>query len=548
MWLVSVNNRVSFQLAVPLGDGVSDGDEVTPRAISGHSLNGVDGFAPLAAGGQDGPISNPVDPSDEGDPANCVTVRLTVGDSSGSNSERWIMEIRENVLAARSFNHCDAGFGTPGSKSYPLTKGKTYVFKLKWVDTNLEYDDRKFPDFDWRCLINDSAEKGARAALHSTGSIIVEDPDGLLTIETHGNDEDITIDKEIKIRVSKLTLESAYSDQLPDREANPLPPVNGQSTMYMGARSDNRGYLRINATVQPSRHDGWAFVGVRRHNTSTVLASVPIAEDGETRIDFPPGGSLMRYEVVAGVDLNADGELQNSEVAETLPNQFVLVTQADYNSADDYLEEMETPLLPAATSLLNAFRTGLTPQQAISTGRLLFSTQLTHPVGAVWDSENRVTVANYTFHENTYVADAVARAPQTLAAAQGHLGSAAQKDIINAYFEQNPSILESTFGPWPWPATLVFFATDPSLLLAFGHVQISGRMWVTVRRADLSVSAIEYEGSFTDLYDFNHTDPAPASTAAKVQTGFPTLGNAGNVFFDTVNFRRKTSDIIYRFQ
>ena len=188
------------------GDGVSDGAELTPRAISGYSLNGAGGFMPLAAGGPGGPISNPVDPSDGGDPANCVTVRLTVGDPSGSNSERWILEVSEDGSDADPFSHCDEDFGTPGSAEYPLTKGKAYTFKLKWVDTNLYYDGQKFPDFDWQCLINDSAATGARSALHDTGVFIVEDAGSLLTIETHGDDVNITIGKEGKIIVPKVEI------------------------------------------------------------------------------------------------------------------------------------------------------------------------------------------------------------------------------------------------------------------------------------------------------------------------------------------------------
>ena len=150
------------------GDGVLDGDEIP------HS-----------------PGSNPNDPDDNGDPANCVTLWLTVGDPSGSNSERWELHVfdAQGKLVIR---HCDVGFGIPGTATYALTKGKRYTFKLKWAGTTLG----DYPDYDWCCLINEATDTGLCQGLYDTGPFIVEDPDGLLTFETHGDDENITLGKE----------------------------------------------------------------------------------------------------------------------------------------------------------------------------------------------------------------------------------------------------------------------------------------------------------------------------------------------------------------
>jgi hypothetical protein len=122
------------------GDGVRDGNEVP------HS-----------------PGSCPCDPDDEGNPANCVTLSLTVGDPSSSNSERWNFEVFEVATGKAVVRHCDDGFGTPGSAEYALVKGKAYTFKLRRVATDPEYDDTPKPDYDWQALINDSARVGGRA-------------------------------------------------------------------------------------------------------------------------------------------------------------------------------------------------------------------------------------------------------------------------------------------------------------------------------------------------------------------------------------------------
>jgi len=159
------------------GDGVRDGDEVP------HS-----------------PGSCPNDPDDEGNPANCVTLKLTVGDPSGSESERWNFEVFEEATGRTVVRHCDGGFGTPGSAKYALVKGKAYTFSLRWIGTNLD----EGHDYDWQALINDSDVAGAREGLYGTGAFIVEDSYGLLTEETHGDEFDITIGETGRIIVSRI--------------------------------------------------------------------------------------------------------------------------------------------------------------------------------------------------------------------------------------------------------------------------------------------------------------------------------------------------------
>jgi hypothetical protein len=190
------------------GDGVTDGDEMTPRAAGGPGL--------LGAGGPGGPLSCPTDASDGGDAANCVTLKLTVGDPSDSNSERWNMEVSDDATGALVIRHCDDGFGTPGSAEYALVKGKTYRFSLRWIGTDPDYEYYPQPDYDWQCLVNDSYFTGPLEALYGTGIVIVEDDDGLLTWERHGNDTDITIGLEGRIHVPKIVTETV-AEQPPDR-------------------------------------------------------------------------------------------------------------------------------------------------------------------------------------------------------------------------------------------------------------------------------------------------------------------------------------------
>ena len=172
-----------------LTDGVRDGDEVP------HS-----------------PGSCPNDADDGGAPANCVTLKLTVGDPSGSESERWNFEVFEEATGRTVVRHCDGGFGTQGSAEYALVKGKAYTFSLRWIGTNLGYG----PDYDWQALINDSDATGAREGLYGTGAFIVEDSHGLLTEYTDGGPNNLTVGKEGKIIVPRIVTETVATSP-PDR-------------------------------------------------------------------------------------------------------------------------------------------------------------------------------------------------------------------------------------------------------------------------------------------------------------------------------------------
>jgi len=156
------------------GDGVSDGDE-TP-----HS-----------------PGSCPNDADDYGSHTNCVTMLLTVGDPSGSHSERWELHVFDAATGKCVARHCDEDFGMPGSALYSLVKGKEYWFELKWIASNISP-----PDYDWCCLIDGSPAGGLRQGLFNTGQFIVSDPDRLLTHETHGDDDNITLGKKGRILVT----------------------------------------------------------------------------------------------------------------------------------------------------------------------------------------------------------------------------------------------------------------------------------------------------------------------------------------------------------
>jgi hypothetical protein len=241
----------------------------------------------------------------------------------------------------------------------------------------------------------------------------------------------------------------------------------------------------------------------------------------------------------------------NSEVITVMPNQFILATQYDYNTADWILAGGASLPLGVARNLLAAFRTGAMPSGAnYSPNLTLHSTNpsLTHPVGAIWNSSNTASVQHFIFPQASSVAQDVANATALKEAIRNRLRETHTVEVTT-YFAQNPSATSRTFEWQISPALGIGFGSaNPILHAAFGHVTISGEMQVTVRRSDLSVTSITYTGSFTDLYDFNHNAGWPAPDAAKVQTGFSTLGSKGNVFFTTVHFQRQDNNFGFQFQ
>ena len=176
------------------GDGLSDFNEyrycTDPRQADTDG-DGVGDGAEVA--GQ--PPTNPNTPNTVYDPTNCSVFSLTVGDSSGSHSERWEFVIREAESNRVVIRHMDAGYGTPATNIYTLERGH-YKGEVNWIATKAET-----PDYDWRALINNAVESGTYSGLGNTACFKVDDPDELLTRLTHGDELNLTRGREVDLRV-----------------------------------------------------------------------------------------------------------------------------------------------------------------------------------------------------------------------------------------------------------------------------------------------------------------------------------------------------------
>jgi len=123
--------------ADPDGDGLTNLDENINQTLPNNSDTDGDG---VPDGIEVNQGSSPIDPSDSS-PAQqeeTVELRLTVGDHSGSKSERY-------NLVVGPYTHQAPEFGVVSTKTYKFRRGQTYEINLVHVATN-EPDK---PDYDY---------------------------------------------------------------------------------------------------------------------------------------------------------------------------------------------------------------------------------------------------------------------------------------------------------------------------------------------------------------------------------------------------------------
>ncbi|MBN1795604.1 MAG: hypothetical protein JW804_02930 [Sedimentisphaerales bacterium] len=151
----------------PDGDGLVNLDEVIYGANPRNSDTDSDGTndgAEVAQG------SNPADNSDGGQAAEdkYADIKLTVGDHSGSNSERYNLKVG-------TITHQAPEFGVVEERVYPFEVGKKYEITIIHQGSNLDE-----PDYDYTALVE--ANEPANGWM-----LILEDPDGILGVHNESD-------------------------------------------------------------------------------------------------------------------------------------------------------------------------------------------------------------------------------------------------------------------------------------------------------------------------------------------------------------------------
>ncbi len=160
------------------GDGLSNLDEQiygTKPKVTDSDGDGTSDGAEIENGGD---ANDPGDGGQAPPPEDLLEVELSVGDDSGSHSERYVMTLAGR--GAPTIRHQAPEFGKVATRTYKLRRGVIYTVTLSHAGTDPEYDGEPKPDYDYTAGI--SPVEGQAAAF------FVEDPEGMLG--THGESEE----------------------------------------------------------------------------------------------------------------------------------------------------------------------------------------------------------------------------------------------------------------------------------------------------------------------------------------------------------------------
>ena len=156
--------------ADPDSDGLTNGQECaygTNPFAQDSDGDGVSDYAEVAQG------SDPADAGDGGSAANVIRAEFEFGDWSGSESEKYQLQIKPlSGEGATPRTHVFLNQRYDGTDTYvvPLKPGWKYEVRLRHASTDPGYSDYPDPDYDYRLLMTPQ---------EAPTRIILDDPDGL---------------------------------------------------------------------------------------------------------------------------------------------------------------------------------------------------------------------------------------------------------------------------------------------------------------------------------------------------------------------------------
>ena len=374
---------------------------------------------------------------------------------------------------------------------------------------------------------------------------------------------------DVKAEEVKLDILEVISDQIATNECNKLPTAvfpHPNNPMLMATRSGVDTRLAVKMDFQTNLL-GKVMVGVREVGTKAVLGStIATNAPAKTYLAFNANTGLFSglgdgvYEVVAGVDGNANGILDKSEAAVVFAKTPKgTATAAQLTQRDKIIVVTPSRVTAAkialyfggniggtgyAGDILEAFVLGATNVATATTtfGVPLDSTHpsLSHPVGALWNAACQTTTVRFTF-------------PDGVQASNDFEASQALLNIISNTVTANLSSLlasgTSTFtnsSSLPFSIFIDFGATETAfgfnkLKDAFGRVTVNGSLQVTYRKTgatSIEVSDVNVSGSFDDLYDFDYHAGTLSLWGSLIQAGHATISTppSGKIFFTRLEF------------
>ncbi|MEP6670778.1 MAG: hypothetical protein ABJF10_16590 [Chthoniobacter sp.] len=376
----------------------------------------------------------------------------------------------------------------------------------------------------------------------------------------------------LPVEITKL-----WSDQLSGvTDANYLPnQTGGQERQYllMGAcqssNFDLKGHLKAKVDVGGSSELRNKILW----RLATKIGNRYLPEDGSSTYDangeivtvvldtvFPDDENS--YNLVAGYDQDGNGQLSSAEATirpsykwnhhdsngqpktDAHEYEVKIVSRDTYNANNtgtfglsnlsDYI--WAPGGLTEASRCMNAFLTAGTPVGATGPATTVTRSdfRLTHAVGLIFPPPgNPGPTINATFSRTSQMADDAANAHAIYVLLADRIS--AKKDEVHQRFGDPGNVVE-TFD-WHFEGGSVNFAnaSDPDLFLALGDTIISPfDVTVKVHRDGYTIESVTITGTITDLYDFDYDGPPKwpefVRKAARVQSGYNTLGNAGRIY------------------
>ncbi|MCH8528758.1 MAG: hypothetical protein LAT79_16655, partial [Kiritimatiellae bacterium] len=515
---------------------------------------------------------------------------FTVGDPSGSHSERWKMNIHaDGPDDTRQFGFVSPDFGQMGTQTFLLRRGNSYTITLSHVATNRNNG----PDYDWEAQVDNlpittvlaggNSHSGPDRFKTIQNAWLLDNGDGLLGIVNQSfRSTNHTTGKSARL-IATPELNKIISKQRLQFEKYYLPGGSGKHKVI-----NIPEFLLVGPTaiIEPLGGEVFAFevnlisqkedliildeillFGLVKTEVDPNAPSRPIqpvnidqiatanhahiidSEEGLYHVeivDRPDTEGMGFSFFVMGYDINGNGVLDIDEVdiSKLFPIRFV--DKQEYLNTSDL-----TILLGTGASILQFhlaashldFFHGISTTLGVWNGAV-FNTllegddpRLEHRVGAVWN-ETSAMAPHILYPENSAVNNKIR-------------GNVMFIDAIREYKTDNQDILLQAAQAAEGNVDVAFEINDHVIVFdgdqdayyqdvynAFGKAELNGEVTFTIEFEDdeLKINKVFVDAVLTDLYDWDYVFWMNATALtfdhhlAKVQAGYPTLGNNGRVF------------------
>ena len=171
------------------GDGLTNGQEcewgTNPSGMDADGNGVPDGYDTDGDGVNDGAEigqnSDPTDSSDGGRPNTRIPVPFYFGDPSGSQSEKYRLEITPISGIGEtptSFSWLNENYGECETKKAMLKAGWKYEVRLTWASCNHPHDGSYYPNYDYTLSLGQNVP----------AYVVLDDPDSLFRSNYYGGD------------------------------------------------------------------------------------------------------------------------------------------------------------------------------------------------------------------------------------------------------------------------------------------------------------------------------------------------------------------------